>query len=206
MRQTQGAERLWPASIAGGARAWPDHSISRHSRSRPAITKSATFFDLSLMSAGLSPRSKSGRDGSFSDPGVKSPSSARSSRTRKWRNGTPRISEGCPGSSSSGRCGSATFRTDPASSLPRSGVRRHSVLRKLAVISASRPQNSMRSQRKLRRTLVFFKIPTRARHFPHLQSTRVLAPLNGEGFTFQISCPTRQAERAGHVVAMVSIS
>jgi hypothetical protein len=28
-----------------------------------------------------------------------------------------------------------------------------------------------------------------------------LALLNGEGFTFQISCPTRQTERAGHVVA-----
>ncbi len=50
----------------------------------------------------------------FSDAVVENPSSARSPRTRSCGNGTPRTCDGCLGSSSCGRYGSATCREAPS--------------------------------------------------------------------------------------------
>ena len=67
----------------------------------------------------------------FSDAVVKNPIVGKSPRTRSCRNGTPRIWEGCPASSSCGRCGSATSLAGPTSSRPPSRARLRSALRRL---------------------------------------------------------------------------
>jgi hemoglobin len=92
----------------------------------------------------------------------------KSLKTRSYGNGTPRTWEGCPVSSSCGRCGSATFRVGPSSSRPPSPARRRSALRRPTETSGSLRQNSMRVAAELGRTLDFFKVPTR-------EKTEVLA-------------------------------
>jgi hypothetical protein len=83
----------------------------------------------------------------FSNAVVKNPIVGQKSKTRSCGNGTPRTWEGCPASSSCGRCGYATFRVGPCSSRPPSPARRRSGLRRPIRTCGSRRQNSMKSQR-----------------------------------------------------------
>jgi hypothetical protein len=85
----------------------------------------------------------------FSDAVVKNPIVGQKSKNHSCRNGIPRIWEDCRASSSCGRCGSAAYPVDPSSSRPPSPARLRSALKRRIGTFASRPQNSMRSQRSL---------------------------------------------------------
>ena len=83
----------------------------------------------------------------FSDAVVKNPIVGEKSQNPQLREWHTKNLEGCPASSSCGRCGSAKFRAGLSSSRLPSPARRRSALKRHIGTSGSRPQNSMRSQR-----------------------------------------------------------